>query len=145
MRTRTIHAARAYGPQFDNDQPVPAELAERLYRAGEGRAADMVAELPAAQRADLAVYCYHKTHLHRIGLAIAATCDQSVLELTWGRSFGKALYEQSRELALTPAPIANPYRPAVTLATLSSMPAAPDDSQDEDWIDDDERAPPTTH
>jgi hypothetical protein len=65
-----------------------------------------------------------------------------VLELTWGRALGKALFEQSRNLALAPARITNPYRPAVTLATLGAMAADPDDS--EDWIDDD--LPPTvTH
>jgi len=140
---RTIQAAGPYGPQFDNDQPVPADLAERLYRAGESRVAGMVASFSATQRADLAVYCYRKAHLHRIGLAIAATCERSVLELSWGRTLGKALFDQSRELALTPAPAANPYRPAVTLATLSAMPAGLDDDE-EDWTEDDE-LPAVTH
>jgi hypothetical protein len=139
---RTIRAAGPYGLQLDNDQPVPAELVERLYRAGESRAGDLVADFSATQRANLAVYCYHKAHLQRVGLAIAATCDRSVLELTWGRALGKALFEQSRELALTPAPITNPYRPAVTLATLRAMQADPDDSQD--WTDGDE-LPKVTH
>ena len=143
MRTRTIQAAGPRGPQFDNDQPVPADLAERLYRAGEGRVADLVAGFSAAQRADLAVYCYHKAHLHRIGLAIAATCERSTLELTWGRTLGKALYDQSRELALVPEPARNPYRPAVTLATLSAMQAELDDGE-EDWTEEDE-LPTTTH
>jgi len=142
MRTRTIQAAGPRGPQFDNDQPVPADLAERLYRAGEGRVADLVAGFSATQRADLAVYCYHKAHLHRIGLAIAATCERSVLELTWGRTLGKVLFDQSREMVLAPAPTGNPYRPAVTLATLSAMPAELDD--EEDWTEDDE-LPTTTH
>jgi hypothetical protein len=139
---RTIRAAGPYGLELDNDQPVPAELVERLYRAGESRAGDLVAGFSATQRANLAVYCYHKAHLQRVGLAIAATCDRSVLELTWGRALGKALFEQSRELALAPAPIANPYRPAVTLATLRAMQADPDDSQD--WSDD-ELPPTVTH
>lgn len=133
---RTIRAAGPQGPQFDNDQPVPAEFAERLYRAGAGQAAALVSGFSATQRADLAVYCYHKAHLHRIGLAIAATCERSVLELTWGRTLGKVLYEQSRDLALAQAPIANPYRPAVTLATLSAMQAAMD-NEEEDFTDDD--------
>ena len=139
---RTIRAAGPNSPQLDNDQPVPAELAERLYRAGESRAGDLVAGFSATQRANLAVYCYHKAHLHRVGLAIAATCERSVLELTWGRALGKALFEQSRDLALAPIRATNPYRPAVTLATLSAMPADPDDSQD--WADDDDELPPTT-
>jgi len=91
---RTIQAAGPQSLQLDNDQSIPAELAERLYRAGESRAVDLVAGFSATQRANLAVYCYHKAHLHRIGLAIAATCDRSVLELTWGRTLGKALFER---------------------------------------------------
>jgi hypothetical protein len=70
-----------------------------------------------------------RSHLHRVGLAIAATCERSVLELTWGRAPGKALFEQSRDLALAPARITNPYRPAVTLATLGAMAADPDDGE----------------
>jgi hypothetical protein len=142
MRTRTIQAAGPRGPQFDNEQPVPADLAERLYRAGEGRVADIVAGFSATQRADLAVYCYHKAHLHRIGLAIAATCERSTLELTWGRTLGKALFDQSRELTLASTPATNSYRPAVTLATLSAMQAELND--EEDWTEDDE-LPPVTH
>jgi hypothetical protein len=142
MRTKTIQAAGPRGPQFDNEQPVPADLAERLYRAGEGRVADIVAGFSATQRADLAVYCYHKAHLHRIGLAIAATCERTTLELTWGRTLGKALFDQSRELTLASTPATNSYRPAVTLATLSAMQAELND--EEDWTEDDE-LPPVTH
>jgi hypothetical protein len=146
MRTRTIQAARPNGLQFDNDQPVPAELAERLYRAGESQVGDLVSGFSATQRANLAVYCYHKAHLHRVGLAIAATCDRSVLELTWGRALGKALFEQSRDPALAQIRTGNPYRPAVTLATLQAMQTDPDDSQDDsqDWIGGDEELPSTT-
>src|SRR5260221_12100580 len=122
---RTIKAAGPNGLELDNDQAVPAELAERLYRAGESRVGDLVAGFSATQRANLAVYCYHKAHLQRIGLAIAATCERSVLELTWGRALAKALFEQSRELALAPIRAVNPYRPAASLATLSALQADP--------------------
>ena len=139
---RTIRAAGPRGPQLDDDQAVPAEFAERLYRAGENRAGQLVEGLSAAQRANLAVYCYHKAHLHRIGLAIAATCERSALELTLGRTLGAKLFEQSRELATMPVPATNPYRPAVTLATLSAMQA---DTNEPDWIDGDELPPTVTH
>jgi hypothetical protein len=139
---RTIRAAGPQSPQLDNDQAVPAELVERLYRAGESRAGELVADFSATQRANLAVYCYHKAHLQRVGLAIAATCDRSVLELTWGRTLGKVLFEQSREAALAPVRITNPYRPAVTLATLQAIQADPDDSHD--WIGGDDELPSTT-
>jgi hypothetical protein len=66
------------------------------------------------------MFCYRKSHLHRIGLAIAATCNESVLVQTWGTALGQALYAQSRE-----APPEQPQRPAghhrskITLATLT--------------------------
>jgi hypothetical protein len=137
-----IQAAGPQSLQLDNDQSIPAELAGRLYQAGESHAVDLVAGFSATQRANLAVYCYHKAHLHRIGLAIAATCERSALELSWGRALGKALFEQSRELALAPVR-SNPYRPAVTLATLQAMQADAADSAD--WLDGDEPPPPVTH
>jgi hypothetical protein len=66
------------------------------------------------------MFCYRKSHLHRIGLAIAATCNESVLVQTWGTALGQALYAQSRE-----GPPEQPQRPAghhrskITLATLT--------------------------
>ena len=74
---------------------------------------------------------------------IAATCDRSALELTWGRALGKALFEQSRDLALTTIRSANPYRPAVTLATLEAIQAERDDSLD--WIEDELPSDAVTH
>ena len=139
----TNRTAASYGQPMDDDHSVPAELVEQLYRAGEGRAAGLVAGFSTAQRANLAVYCYHKAHLHRIGLAIAATCDRSALELTWGRALGKALFEQSRDLALTSIRASNPYRPAVTLATLEAIQAERDDSLD--WIEDELPPDAVTH
>jgi len=131
---RTNQTATSYRQQMDDDHSVLAELVEQLYRAGEGRAGDLVAGFSTTQRAHLAVYCYHKAHLHRIGLAIAATCERPALELTWGRALGKALFEQSRELALTPVCAAHPYRPSVTLATLEAIQAERENNLD--WADD---------
>jgi hypothetical protein len=36
------------------------------------------------ERANLAVFCYRKAHLNRVGLAIAATCDRDTLIAAWG-------------------------------------------------------------
>src|SRR6202163_1246960 len=110
----------AAGPasQIDDDQTVPDELIGRLYRATESSVFDMLPELSVQDRAYLAMFCYRKSHLHRIGLAIAATCDESVLVQTWGTAIGQTLYTQSRE-----APPEQPQRPAghhrskLTLAT----------------------------
>src|SRR5262250_3916721 len=86
--------------QIDNDQFVPEELVGRLYRATESSVLDMLSDLSVEDRANLAMFCYRKSHLHRIGLAIAKTCDEVALVQTWGTSLGLALYTQSREEAL---------------------------------------------
>jgi hypothetical protein len=108
--------------QLDDDQVVPDDLIGRLYRATENTVADLLPDLSSQERACLAMFCYRKSHLHRIGLAIAATCNESVLVQTWGTALGQALYAQSRE-----APPEQPQRPSghhrskITLATLTGV------------------------
>ena len=120
-------------PQIDNDQEVPEELIGRLYRATESSVFDMLPELSIQDRAYLAMFCYRKSHLHRIGLAIAATCDETVLVQTWGTALGQTLYAQSREPPPAPARTPGPHRSKITLATLggSSPWVAADDDEDE--------------
>jgi hypothetical protein len=120
-------------PQINNDQEVPEELIGRLYRATESSVFDMLPELSIQDRAYLAMFCYRKSHLHRIGLAIAATCDESVLVQTWGTALGQTLYAQSREPPPVPARAPGPHRSKITLATLggSSPWVAADDDEDE--------------
>jgi hypothetical protein len=124
----------AAGPasQIDDDQTVPDELIGRLYRATESSVFDLLPELSVQDRAYLAMFCYRKSHLHRIGLAIAATCDESVLVQTWGTAIGQTLYTQSREAP--PAPLRPPgqHRSKITLASLSGpAPWAVSDDDDD--------------
>lgn len=97
------------GPQLDDDQAVPEELTARLYQATETSVGDVVAGLSLAQRANLAMFCYHKSHLHRIGLKIAATCDKASLIAAWGTRLGQALFEQAHAPELVPVRV--PHRP----------------------------------
>src|SRR5262245_13059447 len=122
-------------PQIDDDQMVPEELIGRLYRATESSVFDMLPELSGQDRAYLAMFCYRKSHLHRIGLAIAATCDENVLVQTWGTALGQTLYAQSREAPAAPQRAPGQHRMKITLATLSgsaSWVAADDDEDDAD-------------
>ncbi len=111
----------AGGPttHIDDDQEVPEELIGRLYRATESSVFDMLPDLTVQDRAYLAMFCYRKSHLHRIGLAIAATCDENVLVQTWGTALGQTLYAQSREAPPVPARAPGQHRSKITLATLS--------------------------
>jgi hypothetical protein len=100
--------------------PVSDELLGRLYRAGAGGAEEATASLTASERASLATFCYARAHLHEIGLAIAATCDQRVLLEAAGKA-GSVLYAQSRNRPKAPeaAPIGK--KRAISLATLAPI------------------------
>lgn len=125
----------AAGPvsQIDDDQVVPDELIGRLYRATESSVFDLLPDLSVQERAQLAMFCYRKSHLHRIGLAIAATCDESVLVQTWGSALGQALYARSREAPPKPRAM-GPHRVKITLASLSGT-FEPTDGDEEDAED----------
>src|SRR5215813_84285 len=105
-------------PQINDDHEVPEELIGRLYRATESSVFEMLPDLSVQDRAYLAMFCYRKSHLHRIGLAIAATCDESVLVQTWGTALGQTLYAQSREAPPAPARAPGQHRSKITLASL---------------------------
>jgi hypothetical protein len=54
--------------------------------------------LPPDLRASLALFCYRRSHLHSMGLAIAASCDED--SLVWaGGSVGAFIFTCSREAA----------------------------------------------
>src|ERR1700693_2976051 len=84
-------------PLLDDDTCIPEELIGRLHNATEGSVPDLVAAFTSNERASLAVFCYHKSHLRRIGLAIARTCDLTSLVQEWGVILGQAVFAQSRE------------------------------------------------
>jgi hypothetical protein len=124
-------------PQLDDDQLVSEELIGRLYRASESTVFDLLPELTLQDRAYLAMFCYRKSHLHRIGLAIAATCDEGVLVQTWGTALGQTLYAQSREAPPAPQRVPGQHRAKITLATLGAVPWVGSDNE-EDGEDGDE-------
>jgi hypothetical protein len=98
------------------------ELVGRIYRAGPKRAGEEVAALSAAERANLAAFCYARTHLHEIGLAIAALCDLREL-LDAAGTAGSVLYTQSRNHAAAAeaevAPVTQ--KRAISLARFAPM------------------------
>ena len=122
--------------KINDDQLVPDDLIARLYSANERAVFDMLPELSLQDRAYLAMFCYRKSHLHRIGLAIAATCDETALVATWGTALGQTLYAQSREKPAAPLRAPGPHRAKITLASLGANPFAPLDDADADELDD---------
>ena len=76
--------------------PVRDELLGELFRADENRVSDLVATVTPDIRARLALYCYHRSHLHTTGLAIAGSCNQDDLVRSGGH-VGAFLFAISRE------------------------------------------------
>jgi hypothetical protein len=100
----------------DDVCPVREELLGELYRANDLFVPDFVSTLAPDIRASLALFCYRRSHLHSIGLAIAASCDED--NLVWaGGSVGAFIFTCSREAA--PQKVLSPRadRRKITLAT----------------------------
>lgn len=115
---KTVPGCGPRSTEVDDDQAVPEALAASLHRASAQMVREVIAGMSATQRANLAMYCYRKSHLREAGLAIAATLDRSVLIAAWGAAIGHALFEQSRE-AKKPEAVRR-YRPEVTLGKLQA-------------------------
>ena len=116
---RKLPAVAPTAPRLDDDQVVPEELVGRLYRLGESAVLDLLAGLSPTERANLAMFCYRKAHLHRTGLAIAATCDRDTLIQAWGTALGHAIFTQSRERA--PDRVIVGRRSRITLASSTQL------------------------
>ena len=62
---------------FENDFcPVRDDLLGAMYRANENGLPQLVESVSADVRAMLALFCYKRSHLHSLALAIAASCNE---------------------------------------------------------------------
>jgi hypothetical protein len=125
--------------ECDDGEFISDELLGRLFDAGESAVDAITASLSTRQRANLAVYCYRKSHLHSIGLAIAATCDHAVLAQMLGVTIGGTLFAQSRARPILAE--RKSCRPKVTLATCSRAEQARGAIVQEDPDTDDQAEP----
>lgn len=118
---------------FENDFcPVRDELLGEMYRANEHGLAKLVESVSADVRAMLALFCYRRSHLHSLALAVAASCSERDLIQLGGR-VGSALYALSREPAGRPSPSAYGHRKPITLSTKPLSTVSPiEDELDED-------------
>jgi len=100
----------------DDICPVRDELLGELCRANDVFVPDFVCGLAPDIRASLALFCYRRSHLHSIGLAIAASCDKD--SLVWaGGSVGAFVFGCSREASPREVQSARADRRKITLAT----------------------------
>jgi hypothetical protein len=123
---------------FENDFcPVRDELLGEMYRANANGLPMLVESVSSEVRAMLALFCYRRSHLHTLALAVAASCTERELTQLGGR-VGSTLYALSRE----PAPRVTPSssygnRKPITLSTkpLSTFAPIEDDIDDEDLVE----------
>jgi hypothetical protein len=106
-------------------------LISRLHRATEVQVLDLIASLSPHQRAGLAAFCYRRSHLHGVGLMIAATCDQVTLIQVLGTAVGTVMFNQSRERKPVPDRAPGSHRPKITLAKIQGHVPPPDVDPDE--------------
>ena len=103
--------------RLDDDVcPVGDKLWAELFSTSELGLPALVATVAPEVRALLAIFCYRRSHLQTMGLAIATTCEEEALLHSGGR-FGAGLFAKSREI-LQPLPLASESagRRKITLA-----------------------------
>ena len=105
---------------FENDVcPVRDELLGQMYRANPGGLQALVESVSSDVRAMLALFCYRRSHLHSLALAIAASCSERDLHILGGR-VGSTLFALSRGPARAISPSSHGRKPI----TLSTKPLA---------------------
>ncbi|MGJ4926791.1 hypothetical protein ACQR1I_02200 [Bradyrhizobium sp. HKCCYLS2038] len=117
---------------FDSDAcPVGDELLGALYRADENGLPALVETVSADVRAMLALFCYRRTHLHALALAIASSCSEQDLQQFGGR-VGMVLYAQSRSSKSGRGSPQTTRKPiSLSTSPLSVMTPLDDDLDDE--------------
>jgi hypothetical protein len=75
--------------------PVSLDVLGQLYRSDKSSVVEMLKDFPEDKRARLALFCYNRSHLRDLALAIAETCDASRLAELAG-TLGQVLAAQCR-------------------------------------------------
>jgi hypothetical protein len=104
---------------YDNDFcPIQEQLLGEMYRASEKNLPRLMNNISSEVRTMLALFCYRRSHLHSLALAIASTCsERELIEL--GSRVGSTLYALSRQTPGTRlAPSSYGNRRPITLSTV---------------------------
>ena len=121
---------------FENDFcPVRDELLGEMYRANANGLPLLVNSVPSEVRAMLALFCYRRSHLHALAIAVAASCTEREL-IHFGGRVGSTLYALSRAPAARSGPSsAYGNRKPITLSTkpLSTFKPIEDEVDEEDF------------
>lgn len=125
---------------FEKDAcPVDDELLGSLYRASPQGLAELVKTVPAETRAMLALFCYRRSHMQGLALAIASSCELRDL-MEWGGALGSVIHAAAQRTVHKPVAVEASSRRKVTLSTapLSTFAKLEDDDLD---LDDAEAMP----
>jgi hypothetical protein len=116
--------------------PVRDELLGEMYRASENGLPMLVESIAADVRAQLALFCYRRSHLHSLALAIAGSCTERNL-IEFGGRVGSTLYALSREApAARTVSSSHSGRKPITLSTKPLSAVAPlDEELDADFAE----------
>jgi hypothetical protein len=116
--------------------PVRDELLGEMYRANANGLPLLVESVSSEVRAMLALFCYRRSHLHALALAIATSCNERELIQLGGR-VGSTLYALSHEPAARSAASSSHGRKPITLSTkpLSTFKPIEDEIDDEDFAE----------
>ena len=121
---------------FESDFcPVRDELLGEMYRANESGLPRLVETVTPNVRAMLALFCYRRSHLHSLAVAIAGSCNERDLIQLGGR-VGSTLYALSREAPPPRIVPSSSYgnRKPITLSTKPLSTFAPiEDDLDDDF------------
>ncbi|MCA1425215.1 MULTISPECIES: hypothetical protein [unclassified Bradyrhizobium] len=119
---------------FESDFcPVRDELLGEMYRASESGLPRLVESVSPDVRARLALFCYGRSHLHSLAVAIAASCSERDLIENGGR-VGSTLFALSREGTAKASTSLTGGRKPITLSTKPLSVLAPLDDELDDEI-----------
>ena len=113
-------------PDPTNALPISQELFACLIRLKASEVREFVSGLPESKRAQLALFCYARSHLRDTGLLIARECSKFALAAHGGNAGAFLASQAAGDL---PAPLAR-GRAAVSLWSPSAS-AAKTDSPDQ--------------
>ncbi len=100
--------------------PVDDVLLCEVYKAGKAGLTSVTASLDPHLRAMLALFCFRRTHLYDLALALAAVSSRADL-VRAGASVGAALFDRSREELEPPSFSALAARKKISLAARSGI------------------------
>ncbi|MCJ2060052.1 hypothetical protein MKL09_26395 [Methylobacterium sp. J-048] len=117
------------GAEPEVDCPVSLEVLGEVYRADEFDLPMILEQIPPLKRAQLAAYLYGKSHMHKLGLKVARSCDRDDLIRVAGE-IGSVIHGQAHLKPAKPVPVAAPELRAKTLpgqkkVSLAGAPAKP--------------------